>query len=160
MFRPVRRKSRQITDEAARQLLRQERRGVLAVNGDDGYPYAMPLNFYYDEPAQKIYFHGAAAGHKADALAANDKVCFTVYGDERADNPDEAWAPFVSSAVVFGRCRLLGNGIEAEVQLRKLAAKYYPSEDVANDEIAQAGKAVRVYAIDIEHLTGKRIQEK
>ena len=45
-------------------------RGVLAVNGDDGYPYAIPLNYFYDRDERKIYFHGARAGHKVDALRA------------------------------------------------------------------------------------------
>ena len=41
-----------------------------------------PINYVYDDDAQKIYFHGARAGHKVDALRACDKVCFTVYGNE------------------------------------------------------------------------------
>ena len=59
MFRPIRRKKNEISLQAAQQLLREARRGVLAVNGDDGYPYAIPINYLYDEAAQKIYFHGA-----------------------------------------------------------------------------------------------------
>lgn len=37
MFRPMRRASRAIPEEAAKHLLQQSRRGVLAVNGDNGY---------------------------------------------------------------------------------------------------------------------------
>ncbi|MBD9039491.1 MAG: pyridoxamine 5'-phosphate oxidase family protein, partial [Collinsella aerofaciens] len=44
MFRPLRRKKRAISDEAARELLSACKRGVFAVNGDDGYPYAIPVN--------------------------------------------------------------------------------------------------------------------
>ena len=44
MFRPLRRKKRAITDEKARELLATCKRGVFAVNGDDGYPYAIPVN--------------------------------------------------------------------------------------------------------------------
>lgn len=47
MFRPIRRKKNEISLPAAQQLLREARRGVLAVNGDDGYPlchsYQLPL---------------------------------------------------------------------------------------------------------------------
>ena len=64
MFRPMRRKSKETDIDTAKQLLRTERRGVFAVNGDDGYPYAIPVNFYYDEADNKIYFHGAKEGHK------------------------------------------------------------------------------------------------
>lgn len=55
MFRPLRRKARQLSDEEAKQLLVKERRGVLAVNGDDGYPFALPINYYFDSAANKIY---------------------------------------------------------------------------------------------------------
>ena len=63
MFRELRRKKREISTEAAKQLLKTERRGILAVNGEDGYPYAIPINYYYDEEQNKIYFHGARAGY-------------------------------------------------------------------------------------------------
>lgn len=43
MFRPMRRKAKEISTEAAKRLLCNERRGVFAVNGDDGYPYAIPV---------------------------------------------------------------------------------------------------------------------
>lgn len=68
MFREIRRKRKQIDKESAETLLEQSRRGVLAVNGDDGYPYAIPINYFYDRENKKIYFHGARVGHKVDAL--------------------------------------------------------------------------------------------
>ena len=104
MFRPLRRKKRAITDEEARELLATCKRGVFAVNGDDGYPYAIPVNYFFDAEHDKIYFHGAKAGHKVDSLKRDDKVCFTVYGNEWYQDGD--WAPYVMSTVVFGRCRL------------------------------------------------------
>lgn len=159
MFRPMRRKSRETDTETARQLLRTERRGVFAVNGDDGYPYAIPVNFYYDEAADKIYFHGAGAGHKFDALQNDDKVCFTVYGNERISEA-EAWAPHMQSVVVFGRCRILDDPDLTIELTRKVAQKYYPGEAEIDAEIADHGKAVRVYEISIEHMSGKEIQEK
>lgn len=158
MFRPMRRKKRELPAEAAKQLLHTSRRGVLAVNGDNGYPYAVPINYFYDEAAQKIYFHSARAGHKVDALTACDKVCFTVYGNESVR--EEAWAPFVQSAVVFGRCRPIADRDEAMTRLRQFAMKYYPEAQLVEEEIAAAGKAVQMFAIEIEHLSGKEIQEK
>ena len=77
MFRPVRRIKNALGEEATKEILRSARRGVLAVNGDGGYPYAIPINYLYDEEAGKIYFHGAKAGHKADSINKCDKVCFT-----------------------------------------------------------------------------------
>ena len=158
MFRPIRKKKNDIGVEAAEQLLLHCRRGVLAMNGVEGYPYAVPINYVYDKEAQKIYFHGARAGHKVEALRACDKVCFTVYGNETVK--EEAWAPFVQGAVVFGRCHLVSPGERAIALLKKFAMKYYPDEQLADEEIAKAGKAAQMFEIEIEHLSGKEVQEK
>lgn len=158
MFRSMRRKQKEISAEAAKQLLSTVRRGVLAVNGDDGYPYAVPVNFLYEEEENKIYFHGARAGHKMDSIKACDKVCFTVYGNERVEEED--WAPFVQSAVVFGRCHPIEDQETALRQVKKMAGKYYPNEELVDAEIRSSGKAVQVFEIEIEHLSGKEIQEK
>ena len=159
MFREIRKKRNKIEDRAAEELLQGSRRGVLAVNGDDGYPYAVPVNYFYDRENQRIYFHGARAGHKVDALRACDKVCFTVYGNEMIKEED--WAPFMQSVVVFGRCHLLESGCEKAMEmLKRFAMKYYPNEELVDEEIAQAGRAVQMFEIEIEHLSGKEVQEK
>lgn len=158
MFRPNRRKKREISTEAAKALLKNSRIGVLAVNGDDGYPYAIPVNYVYVEEDEKIYFHGSKVGHKIDSIRKDSKVCFTVYGDEVIK--DLEWAPYVRSAVVFGKC-ILTEGLEKNVSLvRKLAEKYYPNTELIDEEIASDGKVVQMFEIEIEHLTGKEIQER
>lgn len=158
MFRPMRRKQKQITESETKHLLRTERRGVLAVNGDDGYPYAIPVNYLYDEEQEKIFFHGAKAGHKIDALKKNDKVCFTVYGNERMEEGD--WAPYLQSAVIFGRCHLVEDAALTEEKVCEVARKYYPNEEEIQTEVEKSGKAVQLYEITIEHMSGKQIQEK
>ena len=158
MFRALRRTKRAISDEETRQLLHNEKRGVFAVNGDDGYPFAVPVDYYYDEANGKIYFHGAKSGYKVDALKKSDKVCFTVYGGETYEEGD--WAPYVKSAVIFGRCRMIDELDTVTEKVRLLAGKYYPSDDEVEAEIAKDIKAALLYEITIEHMCGKRIHEK
>lgn len=158
MFREIRRKKKEIDITTAKELLKSCRRGVIAVNGDNGYPYAVPINYLYDSENEKIYFHGARAGHKFDSIKACDKVCFTVYGNEMIK--DEDWAPYLQSTVVFGRCRLIPSGNDAIELLKKLAEKYYPNEQLIDEETAKVGKAVQMFEIEIEHISGKEIQEK
>lgn len=158
MFRAIRKKKNALNLKATHALLLSSRRGILAVNGDDGYPYAIPINYVYDKDAQKIYFHGARTGHKVDALHACNQVCFTVYGNETVK--EEPWAPFVQSVVVFGRCHLVADGERATMLLKKLAMKYYPNEQTVDAEIARAGKAAQIFEIEIEHLSGKEVQER
>lgn len=158
MFRPSRRAQKTISSEAAKELLVKARRGVLAVNGDDDYPYAIPVNYYYDAENNKIYFHGARVGHKADSLKKSDKVCFTVYGNETIK--DLSWAPYLQSVVVFGRCHVIEDLTKSGEMLRQFAMKYYPDADTVEAEILASGKAVQMFEIDIEHLSGKEIQER
>lgn len=158
MFRPMRRKSRAISDEDARALLAAGKRGVLAVNGDDGYPFALPINYFFDAAANKIFFHGAKSGHKVDSLRRSDKVCFTIYGNERFTEGE--WAPYVQSTVVFGRCHLVNDPAVTKERVRELALKYYPSTQEAEAELARDITGVQLYEIEIEHLTGKQIREK
>ena len=91
-------------------------------------------------------------------MRACDKVCFTVYGNEIIK--DEPWAPYMQSTVVFGRCHLLESSENTTSLLKRFAMKYYPDEQLVDDEIARAGKAVQMFEIEIEHLSGKEVQEK
>ena len=158
MFRAIRKKKNELDKNDAENILQYSRRGVLAVNGDDGYPYAIPINYIYDKDVQKIYFHGARVGHKVDALKVCDKVCFTVYGNEIIK--EETWAPFMQSTVVFGRCHLVEAGEKAAALLKQFAMKYYPDEQMVDEGIARAGKAAQLFEIEIEHLSGKEVQER
>ncbi len=58
------------------------------------------------------------------------------------------------------RCHLVEKGAEATEILKKLAAKYYPNEQLIDEEIERSGKAVQLFEIEIEHISGKEIQEK
>lgn len=156
MFRQLRRSNRQLENDKVIALLKNEKRAVLAVHGENDYPYAVPINYIYDENTNKIYFHGAGAGQKYDALMKENKVCFTVYGNEQYKDND--WAPYMQSVVIFGKC----NKVEENKldYLRLLAKKYYPSDEEIEKEINLAGKIVQVFGITIDHICGKQIQEK
>ena len=158
MFRPIRKKKNEIGIEEAKKLLHTARRGILAVNGDNNYPYAIPVNYLYDEENKKIYFHGSRAGHKVDAIKNCDKVCFTVVGNETVKK--ESWAPFLQSVVIFGRCHLIEDQSAAMELLKRFAMKFYPNESMVDEEIALSGKATQMYEINIEHLSGKEVQER
>lgn len=96
--------------------------------------------------------------YKVFVGVADDKVCFTVYGNEHFEPGD--WAPYVQSTVVFGRCHLIDDAAATEARVRELGMKYYPGKKEVEKEIALDIKAVQLYEITIEHLTGKQIHEK
>lgn len=76
MFREMRRKRQQLTEAECIEILKRNTSGVLAVSGDNGYPYAVPLNYVYD--GGSVYFHCAKSGHKLDAIRTCDKVSLCV----------------------------------------------------------------------------------
>ena len=59
MFRKMRRFKQQVTKEQCIEVLKNSKRGVLSLIGEDGYPYGLPINQWYCEEDGKLYFHGA-----------------------------------------------------------------------------------------------------
>lgn len=158
MFRKIRKIKNEIPLEAAKVLLRNNRRAAFSVNGDDGYPYTIPINFYYDEGENRIYFHSAKKGYKIDSIKASDKVCFTTWGGEYLEEGD--WAYHVSSCVVFGRAMLIEDRQITEDKVRKFALKYYPTAEEVEKVIQTSIQGVQLIAIEIEHISGKKVQER
>lgn len=159
MFRAMRRCKQQVSEEECKKILKEEKRAAFSVVGDDGYPYTIPINFYYDEPDNKIYFHGAKEGHKVDAIHRCNKVCLTVWnqGFQREGH----WEWNVTSVVVFGKVVPVEEQAIAKDRLRKLATKYYPTQEEVETEMnGSAAERVQMFAIEIEHMTGKLVNEK
>lgn len=106
MFRKVRKKVNEISVELPKDLIKKLRIGILAVNWDNRYPYAIPINYLYDEEIQRIFFHGSEVGYKVDSLKKLIKICFTANGNEYIK--EESWAPFLQSAVFWKMSSYIG----------------------------------------------------
>lgn len=159
MFRAMRRGKQQISEAECREILSQEKRAAFSVIGDDGYPYTVPINFYYDEAHGAIYFHGAKTGHKAEAMDRCDKVCLTVWN--QGFRQEGHWEWNVSSVVVFGRVKPVDDRDLAAQRLRQLAEKYYPTrEEIDREMSGSAMDRVALFSIEIEHMTGKLVNER
>ena len=53
MFRKMRRFKQQISDDECRKILKEQKRGILSLIGDEGYPYGIPLDHWYCEEREK-----------------------------------------------------------------------------------------------------------
>ena len=158
MFREMRRMKQQVSEEKCREILKTEKRAVLSVTGNEGYPYGVPVNFFYDEKENTIYLHGAMAGHKIDAIKKNEKVCFTVWDQGYIKEGD--WAYNVTSVVAFGKAELMSDMEKATDKIRLMGYKYYPEKEQVEKEIKESMHHVQMIAVHIEHMTGKLINEK
>lgn len=157
MFRSMRRFRQQLTDAQCAEVLRTAPRGVLAVAGDDGYPYALPLDFFFDEESGRLYFHCAREGHKLDAIRRCDKVSFCVM-DEGYRREGE-WALNIRSVIVFGRMHVVEDREKALGMVRRLGLKYYPSAEDVEEEIHKDGHRVLCLELVPEHISGKIVNE-
>ena len=156
MFREMRRKKQALSTEESLAILNRGISGVLAVTGDQGYPYAVPLSYVYDN--NKIFFHCALSGHKLDAIAANNKVSFCVVGQDRVMLQE--YTTYFRSVIIFGRARILEDPIEKRTALEKLAAKYSPEQETGRlREIDRLFERTCMVEIVIEHITGKEAVE-
>ena len=128
---------------------------MLAVNGEGGYPYALPINYYFDEESNKIYFHSGKVGHKMDAIATSDKVSFCVY--DKGVQKEGHWSLNVKSVVIFGRIRAVNDWTE---ELMVAFSKRFTSDtEYIFNEIAQYKRNTVVLCLEIESMTGKLVNE-
>jgi len=157
MFREMVRKHLQLPERECLDVLRQEPRGVLSVLGDDGYPYGMPMDHWYNEEDGHLYFHSGPMGHKVDALKNCDKVSYCVF--DKGFVREGEWALNIRSVIVFGRMRVVEDRERAIELVRKLSYKYTDDETYIEGEIKKTGKIVLVYELIPEHMTGKLVNE-
>ncbi len=155
MFREMRRKKQLLSHEEAVAILEKGSSGVLAVSGDDGYPYAVPLSYLYKDNV--IYFHCAKVGHKIDAIRKEPKVSFCVIDQDQVV-PDE-YTTYFRSVIAFGKAYVIEDEEEKMQAIRVLAEKYSPGRDDKEQAIAREYNALCMIRIDIEHMTGKEAIE-
>ena len=157
MFREMLRKKQQITNEECIKILNEEPRGVLSVIGDDGYPYGMPINHYYCEEDGKLYFHSGMKGHKIDAITRCDKASYCVY--DSGYRREGEWALNIRSVIVFGCIEIIEDREKVYEVARKLSYKFTDDEEYIESEIKNFLKSTLCFALKIEHLTGKIVNE-
>lgn len=157
MFREVARTGRRLDREETLGLLRNELRGVLSVQGDDGYPYGIPMNHYYSEDDGKLYFHSGPEGHKVDAIRRCGKASFCVF--DSGTRKDGDWALTIRSAVVFGKIEIVEDTARMEEIAEKLSRKFTDDTEYIRREIEAHGPRTLMFALRPEHITGKWVRE-
>lgn len=158
MFRKIRKVKNEIGLEKIKEILEKSPRGVLALNGEDDYPYAFPLNFVYDEENQSIYFHGTKTGYKIDCIEKNPKACFTVILEDGL--ADDGWSKITSSVVAYGLVEEIEDQEFARAAMINLAKKYYPNIELVDENMAAGFKNTKMLAFHISYMTGKKVNER
>ena len=155
-FRPMRRKRQQLSEEECIDILNNATSGTLALLGDGGYPYSLPISFVYADG--KIFFHSALKGHMIDAIRSCDKASFSVIQKDEV-KPKE-YTTYFRSVICFGHIHILDNDEDKMKTVRLLGNRYNPNDEEALvAEIHKSFKAMRMIELDIEHMTGKEAIE-
>ena len=157
MFRPMVRFKQQISEEECIRVLKEQKRGVLSMIGDDGYPYGVPINHWYCEEDGKLYFHGGLKGHRIDAVERCDKVSFCVY-DEGYKKEGE-WALNINSVIVFGRIAKVTDEEKRIRIISDLTRKFTDDEAYLARELKGSLQRTLLLELAIEHMTGKLVNE-
>ena len=155
-FRSMRRIKQQLSAEATVSILKNASSGVLALLGDDDYPYAVPISYVYAN--NKLYFHTALAGHKVDAIRKCDKASFCVIDKDEVHGQE--YTTYFRSVIAFGRIHLIEDPDEKVATARMLGNRYNPnSDEELEKELAKGLSRMMMIRFDIEHLTGKEAIE-
>lgn len=181
MFRKMRREKQQLSREETLEILKNGKTAVLALSGDDDYPYAVPVNYVFcqkkstpaisdesassetnklehaareSEPFGKILFHGAKSGHKIDALKKCQKVSLCIIQSD--DIIKEKLTTAYKSVIVFGTARILENEEEIFKAAEIFGLRYNEDAQFVREEIRKMFNALCCVEIQIEHATGKQ----
>ncbi len=153
MFREMRLKEQQLSQEETIAILEKMTNGTLAINGEEKYPYSVPISYVYKDG--KIYFHGAVAGQKYDLLTADPHVCLSVI--EFDDVQPEKFTTFYKSVIVYGDV----TRFEASEDIRRIMGYFVDKYSTGLMEngmkyVKSQEGSFCVYELDIAHMTGKR----
>lgn len=157
MFRKMRRAKQQLGKDECVEILLKEWRGIISVYGEDGYPYGLPMNFYYDEESEKLYFHSGMKGHKIDALMRDNRVSFCVY--DKGFKKEGDWALNIKSVIIFGKIKFVEDESLKEEIMRKFGLKFDPDPRNVEDTIKRMLGVTKVMELSIDHMTGKLCNE-
>ena len=157
----VRRKDREVTDEAwIRNFLRAGQHAVVA-SESDGQPFAHPVTYVYDEAANAICFHTSRKGRIFANLTRNPRVCLNVSRMGRLLTASTAagFGVAYESVTVFGRAEVIADTAEAEHALRLLLEKYFAELEYGVDYTPASAEEIAntaVYRVMIESWSAKR----
>ena len=157
-FPSLKRKNQALSKNECSDLLKKETRGVLSLVGTNGYPYAFPINHYFEETENTLFFHCGKIGYKLDCIERDPKACFAV--TEHGERKDGEWWLTARSAIAFGEIEIVTDPSKISDISRKLSEKFTSDKAYVEDEIEKYLPQTILLSMKIEHLSGKRVKEK
>ncbi|NBI62668.1 5-nitroimidazole antibiotic resistance protein [Clostridiales bacterium] len=152
MKREMYKKERQMSEADVIKACQSGNHGTLSMIGDDGYPYATPVNYIYIDG--KIYIHSAKYGYKVDCVNRDNKVCFSAIINAKVEQ--SKFTAAFQSIIAKGKI----HAVEDEGERRKVLEQfiYKLSPDFVENGMKFVDGAIGktlLLCMDIEEMTGK-----
>lgn len=150
--RPMRRQDRLVSEERAREIIKNAEYGILMTADGEGQPYGVAVSHVVD--GDKIYFHCALEGRKLENIRVNSKVCMSCVSNAYVDQ--EKYTHRYESAIAEGAAAIVSDREEKLHALRLICGKYAPHSFKDSDAyILPKMDKTGVVRIDLETLSGK-----
>lgn len=155
----MRRGDRLMPETETLAMLQRGFSGRLAVIGEDGYPYCVPMLYLWRDG--EVWLHSTRArGHMRGAIDSQSRVCFEI------DEPEEVF-PYgrfecdtglgYRSVILFGRIRVVEDTAAKQGFFEALMRKYAkPQWKHRPRNFFPRMDQISLYAIAVERMTGKR----
>lgn len=149
----MRRKERREDEKFAFDVLDKADYAVISMTDANGLPYCLPISAV--RIGEKLYFHSAESGRKAEAMLKNPNVCITAAVD--VVSAEDKFTTYFKSAVVRGKAIKVTDDEEKVTALRAICERFTLS-NMADFEKAVKMSLPRtaVWRVDIENATGKQ----
>lgn len=150
----MRRKEKEITDDALIEKILRESDICRIAMADELGPYIVPLNYGYDDGV--IYAHSAPAGRKIEILKTKSRVCFEVEHSAEVVRKDEPcqWTEKYRSLIVYANVEIITDAERKRKGMDIIMQKYGFQGKAAYNE----GSLSRMVILEmkIETITGKQ----
>ena len=157
MFKKMRRFKQEVSKEKCIEVLKQQPRGVLSLTLENGYPYGIPMNHWYDEETGHLYFHGAKEGQKIDSLSFNNKVSYCVMDEGYREGDD--WPLHIHSIIVFGQIHMIEDEKLRKKICTNLCRKFTNDEEYIQKELNTDLNRVLCLELIPDYMSGKLVKE-
>lgn len=155
----MRKKSREMDNEWALQIMRKAPYITVSFTRKDGTAYGLPLSLACTDD-NTWYFHCANEGDKLDAIRQNPNVCLSAVTrcQPTVGPKDLSFTVQYKSAVAFGKAEIVTNDEEKVLALRAICERFLPQNmDAFDASIARSLSRTTVVRIRLtEKPTGKR----
>lgn len=157
MFQKMRRFTQEMKREECISLLQTSKRGVLSLVLENGYPYGIPMDHWYNPENGHIYFHGAKEGQKIDAIQKNANVSYCVISDGIKES--DSWIYHFQSVVVFGKMQCVEDLEVAERVCSEMCKKFTDDENYLKQELKNGLSRVQCLELIPDYISGKNVKE-